>query len=186
MSNTRKTNPDLAALLSAAKLPERTVDLCLRGDLQAEWEMLHRDLEEARLAAKTGASLAGEQTAEITAIEESLRAVEDTMAGSILTLRFRALNRNEFKSLGVAHPPRSEDKRDNLFGFNVETFNAALIRLCLVEPELDDEQWTQLLDVLTPGQYRECADTCEVLNHSQVDVPFSSNGSPRAPSSAPS
>lgn len=182
MSNTRKTNPDLAVLLAAAKLPERTVELCLRGDLQAEWETLQREYEEAKRAAGSslGAPAAGAEIA--TAIAE----LEAAMAGAVLTLRMRAMNRKAFKDLGLAHPPRPDDQRDKMYGFNVESFSAALIRACCVDPELDDEQWERLLEVITPAQWQALADTCEVLNHSAVDVPFSSNGSPRAPDSAAS
>lgn len=177
MSNTRKTNPDLTALLSAARLPERTVDLCLRGDLQAEWEALQQDLENARRSA--GESLAaGVDGAEI---EEQIRELEATMAAAVLTARLRAVSRGTFQAMALAHPPRPDNQRDQLYGFNIETFNADLIRLCWAEPALDDEQWAQLMAVLTPGQYRLLADTCEVLNHSPVDLPFSSSGSPRAP-----
>lgn len=183
MSNTRKTNPELATLLAAARLPERTVELCLRGDLQAEWEELQRELEQAKRDAAPKSLSDPPPGLEL---EERISELEATMAGAVLTARLRAVNRKAFQDLALAHPPRPEDQRDKLYGFNIESFNAALIRACWVEPELGDAQWAQLLEVITPGQYRLLADTCEVLNHSPVDVPFSSNGSPRAPASAAS
>lgn len=179
MSNTRKTNPDLAALLAQAKLPERTVDLCLRGDLQAEWEALQSALLEARKAERT--SLADAEPGE--EIEKQIRVLEDTMSGSVLTLRLRALNRKDFHDLTLKHPPREDHRLDRMYGFNLETFNAECIRVSVVEPVLDDGEWQQLLEVLTPGQYKLLSDTCEVLNHQPVDLPFSSSGSARAPSS---
>lgn len=183
MSNTRKINGDLSALLDAARLPERTVELCLRGDLQADWEDLQQQLAAAqRDAAPRSLSdpPAGEE------IEERIREVEAAMAGAVLTVRLRAQNRKTFKDMALKHPPREGDQRDKLYGFNVEAFNAELIRISCVEPEFDEEKWERLTEVLTPGQYQMLADTCEVLNHSQVDVPFSSNGSARAPTSAAS
>lgn len=182
MSNTRKTNPDLAALLAAAKLPERTVDLCLRGDLQAEWEALQTQLQDAQRAEPT--SLA--DPAPAADLEEQIRQLEETMSASVLTLRLRALNRKEFQDLALKHPPREDHRLDKMYGLNIETFNAELVQASCVDPQLDEDQWRQLLGVLTPGQYKTLTDTCDVLNHSPVDVPFSSNGSPRAPNSAPS
>lgn len=184
MSNTRKTNPELATLLAAARLPERTVDLCLRGDLQAEWEDLQRQLEQAKRL-ESGARSLGDPPAGAE-IEEQIAELEATMADSVLTVRFRAMNRKAFQDLGLAHPPRKDDKRDTMYGFNVETFNAALIRACCVDPDFDDEQWARLFEVITPGQYTLVADTVTVLNHSAVDVPFSSSASARAPDSAKS
>lgn len=184
MSNTRKTNPDLAALLDAARLPERSVELCLRGDLQVEWETLQRQYEEAQRRAPDTRSL-GDPPAGAE-IAEQIAALEATMAASVLTVRLRALNRKAFQDLGLAHPPREGNQRDKMYGFNVDAFTGALLHTCCVEPEFDDEQWAKLLAVITPGQYQVLADTCEVLNHSAVDVPFSSNGSPRGPTSAAS
>lgn len=181
MSNTRKTKPDLAALLAAARLPERTVDLCLRGDLQAEWENLQRNLEEAKRVPDMRSLGDPPPGAEL---EDAIHALEVTMAASVLTLTLRALNRKAFQDLALKHPPRPDDQRDKMYGLNFESFNADLIRACCVDPELDDDQWAHLIEVITPGQYRLLGDTCEVLNHSPVDVPFSSNASPRAPASA--
>lgn len=184
MSNTRKANPDVAALLAAARLPERTVDLCLRGDLQAEWEMLQRDLDEAKRVAKASASLAGEESEDVAALAERMQALEATMAESVLTVRLRALNRKAFQDLLLAHPPRKDDQRDKLYGFNVDTFNDALVRASCVDPEFNDDQWDQFTQVITSGQHAELSETAGALNHSRVDIPFSSSGSPRAPTSA--
>lgn len=181
MSNTRKTNPDLAALLSTARLPERTVELCLRGDLQAEWEDLQRRLEQAKRDAPERTSLADAPPG--AELEQQIRTLEETMADAVLTARLRAVNRKTFRDMALIHPPRPDDKRDQIYGFNIETFNTDLVRACWAEPQLDETQWAQLMDVLTPGQWRLLADTCEVLNHSPVDVPFSSSASPRAPAS---
>jgi hypothetical protein len=180
MSNTRKTKPDLAALLAGARLPERTVDLCLRGDLQAEWETLDKARTEA---ARTGAtSLAG---SDVPALDTALAVIEEQMRAAVLTITMRALNRKTYRDLTVAHPPTDADKAKGL-DLAWEAFRAALIRGCVVDPEFDDDQWDRLVAVITPAQYTLLGDTADVLNHNQVDVPFSSPVSPRAPSSAAS
>jgi hypothetical protein len=52
----KSTLKSFKAMMSEARLPERTVDLCLRGDLIAEFQALDAELEQARNAA--GDSLA--------------------------------------------------------------------------------------------------------------------------------
>ncbi len=43
---------DLEQIFKTAAAPERTVSLCLRGDLQARHEELSRDLQAATMASK--------------------------------------------------------------------------------------------------------------------------------------
>jgi hypothetical protein len=178
MSNTRKTKPaaDVTKLLAAARLPERTVELCLRGDLQAQREVLQQDITEAKAAAKSAGSLGG--TPEVGELEAALDALEVEMRDAVLTITLRALNPAEVTLLQVEHPPSDEDKTKGL-AVNWETYRVARIRASIVDPALTDAQWERLLEVITLGQRTLLEDTVEVLNHSVVDVPFSSAASRR-------
>lgn len=178
MSNTRKTKPDrdVTAMLAAARLPERTVELCLRGDLQAQRETLQRDITEAMTAAKASDSLAA--APEVTELEAALDALETEMRDSVLTFTLRALNAEQVTLLQVEHPPTEEDKAKGLV-VDWEPYRLARLHASIVDPELDDEQWARLLQVITLGQRTLLEDTYEVLNHQVVDVPFSSAASRR-------
>jgi hypothetical protein len=96
------------------------------------------------------------------------------MAASTVVFRARALPRRQFLDLLLAHPPREDNDRDKALGHNYEAFEPALIKACVWEPELSDEQWTHLLDeVLTANQYGNLYGACQTLNLVKVDVPFS-------------
>jgi hypothetical protein len=157
------------AMLAEAKLPERTVQICLRGDLVADHEAAERELEQAQR--NPANSLAGSGAAEIA---ERIEALELEMREHTYDFRLRALPRHTFRALQVGHPPRDGEKQDAGFGVNAETFFPALIRATVVDPELDDAEWTDLLDTrLTDYQFQELALGAWMLNAREVDIPFS-------------
>jgi hypothetical protein len=167
---------DFKARLKAAKLPERTVSICLRGDLVAEFEELERQLAEAIRTPAT--SLEGDGSGPIAERMEELRRqmLEDTTP-----FRLRAMPKPRWRAFVGEHPPRKGDDgeiddRDRIIGVNVDTFYTALIRASVVEPALDDEDWEALLGddgVLTSRQFDDLADAAWGLNRREVDVPFS-------------
>ncbi|HEX5996945.1 MAG TPA: hypothetical protein VFY84_17520 [Jiangellales bacterium] len=169
---------DIKALLRDARLPERTVELCLRGDLVAEYEAV--EAEHARAVDNRGNSLsAGVETAQL---RERLDGLREQMAASNVTFRLRALSRPEFRRLVAQHPPRRDgdevNERDNNVGINTETFFDALVRASVVEPQLDDEDWDLLLgERLTDRQFDLLAGAAWALNKRDVDIPFSFAGS---------
>lgn len=166
--------PDFKTLLAAARLPEKTVPICLRGDLVAEHEELERQLEEAlRVPAD---SLEGDGSA---AIAERIVQLEREMRDHTYQFRLRAMPHPRWREFCGQHPPRQDDEgkvdeRDRLLGVNTETFWDALVRQSVVDPQLDDGEWETLLDgALTDRQFSELADAAWALNRRDVDIPFS-------------
>lgn len=163
-----------AELLAEAKLPERTVQICLRGDLVAEHEQAERELEQAQKQAAD--SLAGTGAG---AIATRIQSLEAEMREHTYAFRLRALLRHEFRALMSGHPPRVEEdgglvSDDAGFRVNRDTFFPALIRASVIDPELDDTDWSDLLDSrLTDYQFQELALAAWMLNAGEVDVPFS-------------
>jgi hypothetical protein len=174
------TMKNFKTMLAGAKLPERTVEICLRGDLVAEHEDAERELEAAEK--KPTDSLAGNGTAKII---ERIEALEAEMREATQTFTLRALphrrsardDRPTHNELKKAHPPRREGGEviagDEDYGYNVDAFNEALVRLSVVEPELDAADWDDLLAVLSEGQFSKLAVACLFLNRGDIDVPFS-------------
>jgi hypothetical protein len=159
--------------LAAAKLPEKTVPICLRGDLQAEFEELERQLAEAEK--RHTDSLAGNGSR---AIAEQIEALREQMIEHTVEFRLRARPRREFKAIVDAHPPRRAedggvDDRDKWMGVNADTFLDALVRVSVVEPELDEDDWATLDAALTDRQFDQLYDAAWGLNRREVDVPFS-------------
>lgn len=175
MSNTKKAKPaNIKDMLKAAKLPEKQVPICLRGDLQAEFEDAERRLTDAEN--NTGDSLAGNGAR---AVAEQIEALRQQMQEHTVPFRLRALPRPAWKDLLAAHPPRkgddgAVDERDKYVGVNLDTFFEALVRSAVVEPQMDDEDWAMLFgEALTDRQFDLLSDAAWGLNRREVDVPFS-------------
>lgn len=167
---------DLKAILGAAKLPERTVPICMRGDLVAEYETLERQLElvNRRPVDSLEGNGAGELVDRIEALQEEMRA-------STVTFRLRALPKPRWRALLAEHPPRKDDDgnplpEDAQIGVNLDTLWDAIARACIVDPDVDDETWQLMAGdegKLTDRQLGQLADAAWALNRGDVDVPFS-------------
>lgn len=174
------TMKSFATLLGTAKLPEKTVEICLRGDLNAELAAADAALAKAQQLNRD--SLAG--GGDTGALLERIQVLQAEMAENTYRFRLRGLPRPKFRAIISAHPPRripSEDDpdeqvvhpADQYTGINSDTFHDALIRACLIDPpDLDDDAWQQLVDVINDYQFDELSSTAWALNRSDVD-PFS-------------
>lgn len=166
--------PDFAALLAGAKLPERTVPICMRGDLAAEHEQLNDELE--LLEKKAVDSLAGNGGAELAA---RIEALEVEMRDSTYVFRLRGMPGPQFRAFEAKHPIRVDDDgkpkdmRDVRFGFNVDTGADPLVRASIIDPEIDEDQWAQLTEMLTNSQFESLFLAAWLLNKGDIDVPFS-------------
>ena len=170
------TKKNFKAMLSGAKLPEKLVTVCLRGDLAADFERLEVDLEQVRGIQSN--SLEGNGEAEILDKMDTLRT---QMLDESYDVVMRAKPRAEWRSLVAEFPPRktddgSIDDRDVILGVNVETFFDGIVRACMVDPELNDDDWNDFQKVLTDKQFATLADAAWSVNRSDVDIPFSPAG----------
>lgn len=163
---------DLSDVLSSVALPERTCELCLRGDLQAQVEDAERELQAVQRTdvAGLGESLGGSPALSIAQRIEDLR---EQMRGAMTVFRLRGLPRSRFRELVDAHPPREGEKTDEAWGWNTATFYEPLIRACTIDPTGTDDQWRRLFDSMTDGQFADLAGTALTVCRAKVDVPFS-------------
>ena len=167
---------DVKELIRGATRPEDKVPLCLRADLVAEYERTERELRTVQAATKDSLAGPGE---EARAIEARLAELREQMQASTLTFELRALPPPKYQALANEHPPRvvegKMERRDQVFGFNVDTFFPALAQASTVAPELDDEDWAALLGddgKLTDGQVERLTTVAWQLNKKDVDLPF--------------
>ena len=188
MSNTKKADAspvDVDALLAGAKLPERTVDVCLRGDLHARFQELDAELGNVMLDSTF--TLTGADNSRVTEIHEEIRAIQEEMRAATLTLHVRAISKARFDQIVLDYPVGDKDgDADRAAGFDQDAVNAALIRACVFDPELTDERWARLSEAMTTHQYREVMEAVNMLNFNPVDVPFSRTASARSPVSSES
>lgn len=163
---------DYKAMRAAAKLPERTVHVCFRGDLIAELEDIDAELE--RLGEKTDSLDTGAGD-----LLERMEALKAEMRENTYPVRLRGMTHPKYNALIARHPARRDDEgkileEDRGLGVNVETFWPALIRASIIDPPLPtDADWDEFDDGLTDFQYSELGNAAFALNRSRVDIPFS-------------
>jgi len=163
----KKPKPTLEALLASGKRPEKSIPVCLRADLQAEYDDLDQQLQEAQKARRgmlTGGS-------DGPGIAERMAEVREEMQDAVVQFRLRALPPKQFRKLLAAHPSTDAKKL-----FDDETFGPAILKASTVEPVLSDEQWDRLVGddgSLSAGQYDKLVDGSWVLNKQDIAVPFS-------------
>ncbi|MGC5033082.1 hypothetical protein [Micromonospora sp. DT229] len=164
---------DFKSRLANAKLPERTVPICLRGDLVAEFEDLERQLTEALQASTDSLEKAAPE-----GIAERMEQLRQEMRDETEIFRLRAMPRPRWRAFIAEHPPRKGedgevDERDRATGVNMDTFYEALIQESVIAPVIDAEDWPVLIEALTSRQFDELADAAWGLNRREVDIPFS-------------
>ena len=162
-----------------AKLPEKTVPLCLAGDLQAEFEELERQLQIERTRPdKQGATMAstGRSRAE-TELAQQIEALRERMQAATTVFRLRALPKKRWSDMIAQHKPRPEDKEAGL-DHNGQTLPVAVVAACCIDPQMSIPEVEELVDeILTQGQWDDLYLTAFMLNRRNVDVPFSASAS---------
>lgn len=148
--------------LKNAKLPEAVVPVCL--DASAIEAYREAELEARRAAAD---SLSGKPEAP-TVSEDLVSRVE----ASTIRFTLRALPRRQWTDLVKSHPPRKDSREDRQVGFNEETLYEALVRACIVDPVPSDEEWAQIDEVLTEGEWIRLVQTAQGLNLKGTSLPF--------------
>lgn len=172
MANTRKAaaspnGADILALIKGAQLPRRTVPLCLRADLVSEVDELEAELAQQKPSDRLTGNTEGRRLA--TRIEK-LRA---QMHASTVNFRLQAMPRLEFQRFAAEHGPREGNAEDHAVGINIETYFVDLVRRCLVEPELTDEDFAMFIERLSTAQWRQLTEAATDLNIETPKIPFS-------------
>lgn len=178
---------NFAEMRQRARLPERSVDICLRGDLVAQHEQLEDDLRQAQRGPDADDGIEGGPALRIA---EKLRALEQEMREETYPFLVRALSKPKYRALKAQHPPRKGDDGDVVpedvaFDVNIETWQEPLLRACLVDPALSDDDWAQTVELLSDRQYEQLVSAAIRVNRGEVDVPFSLAASRLLRSTAP-
>lgn len=173
---------DIDDIIASARLPEKTVALCLRGDLQAEWEELERELRAVQGMAEEE-SLAGDPKAR--ELAERMEAIAQEMADHQVTFRFRALGKKAYSDLMMEHRASEEKKDESVDGLDWSTFPTALISACAIDPKMSVAKAGKLSETLTDRQWDDLFATAMACNRAEVSVPFSFSASAIRAATAP-
>lgn len=172
---------DIDAWISEIKPAEASVELCLRGDLLSEFDTARRELEEFE-DWKPGSLSDADPRTEIRARLAGLR---EQMRASTKTFVFRAIGDQASSDLLAKHPSPKNEKGEELYAFNPQTYPVAMVAACAVQPSISPKQAEQLFDKLNLDQRNRLFDGAMRANNREVDIPFYAAGSEPADSTAP-
>lgn len=152
-------------IMASAKPRETSVTICVAGDLAGQHEALNEQL----IAAQRQKVTSIEGNPEAVSLAQQIRDLEQQMQAATHTFTFRALPARKWSDLLAEHPAR-DDKDER---YNAETLPLALVKACLVEPDLTAAQVDTLTDALSDGAFDEMFDAAWRANRSGPSVPFS-------------
>lgn len=154
---------DFADLVAGVKPPEKVVTVLARGDLLAEHEAASEELAAAMKQTRTSLADGGSTRA----LAQRVADLEGQLAETAVAVRLRAVGRNEFRRLLDDHPAEGAP-------FDVESFPAALVAACAVDPVMTVPQAHALADLLSDGQWEALFDAAWTVCREVPDgVPFS-------------
>ncbi|QXE36211.1 hypothetical protein KQY30_20150 [Streptomyces sp. GMY02] len=161
--------PDISEILKRAKPREKSVFMCLAGDVIAEIDRLEREL--AGLSDTwTPDSLASSNPGE--KITTKIKALREQMKAAETEFRFRAIGARAWSDLVAAHPSKNPNE-----GWDPETFPRALVSVCCVDPVMTPEQVDALFEVLNEGQRSDLMQAAYDVNAEATSIPFSVSAS---------
>lgn len=133
-------------LLAAAKLPERTVFICLRGDLVADIEALEHDLAENVKNRATNGRLGG--TAKINGDVALIAEKRAEMVEATVPFRLRGMSPARWRSFTSRH--QGPNGGVDLLPLMTEAIPASVVS----PDDLDAEDWAKMLggSVLVDGE----------------------------------
>jgi hypothetical protein len=116
----------------------------------------------------------------VSSASKALDTVKATAAASVLDVELEARPRKRWAEIEEAHQPRKDDKVDETFSINWDTFLAEVLPESVIsvrsresgEPvEVTAEEWVAALDEISDGQYQTLAMALLQLNRSSAN-PF--------------
>ena len=152
-------------ILAEATPRERTVKVCIRGDLAGRMEELQDQL------AQTSTDWEPSDLSEVhpgRAIAEEMKALREQIKVAERPFTLRYIGDKAYSDLMAAHP--SEDDNE---AFNSETFPRALIAASCVDPVMSEEQAAQLFEKINEGEIKKLFDAAWDVHNSSEMVPFS-------------
>lgn len=160
-------------VLAKAKLPERTAQVCLRPDLQADYDAALVELAtlvnaQGEVLNDPDASLGDEsRAARAQELGDIITGIRQKMAAHMWRVRFRGLASDDYSTFNRQHMPKGESP-------DLTDYNLLLIAATACEPEITYDQAKALNGKLGGRAMAELANTAwNVCNDGGLSVPKS-------------
>lgn len=152
-------------LLKKVKPATASVELCLRGDLLGDIDLIDDELD--RLKDWEPESLSDADPRK--ALEARRRELQDQMAEESQIFRFQSVGDKTWSDLLAEHPaPEGSDGK-----WDPQTYPAALVAASSVEPKMSVEDVERLFDAFNMSQRNTLFSAAWSANQRGVDIPFS-------------
>jgi hypothetical protein len=171
---------DIDELLDEITPIERTVAVCLRGDLVAEMELLETELAQARTT-----DMLTNEPDRAPVIAQSIEDVQQQIVAATRTFRFRALPGRDWADLIAQYPP-SKDQRTDGWDYDPATFPVYAVAACAVDPVMTPTKAQQLYGKISTGQWTKLWRAVMAANAGEDRLPKSVAATVSLPPSEPS
>lgn len=157
--------PNITEILAQATPRERTVKVCIAGELAGQVEALEAELaqvsEDWQPSDLSEAHPGRKISEEIAQLREKMRAAE-------VPFLLRYIGDEAYSDLLAAHPSANPQE-----AFDSQTFPRALIAASCVDPVMTEKQVIDLFKVINQGQIKDLFDAAWDVHNSSSVVPFS-------------
>lgn len=157
--------PDIAEILEAAVPRERTVGVCLAGDLAGEVDRLQAEL--AGFSEGWQPTSMGDTDPRLDLVQR-INSLRDKMRAGAVEFHFTALGHITYSRLIAAHPAPAGSAEP----YDPGTFLPALLAHSCTDPVMTTGQALALLDLLNDGQARELFAAALAVNEEPSPLPF--------------
>lgn len=158
-------------ILDMAKTPEKRARVCLRADLQAEYDSIVTELStlvdaQGKVIADDDAAVGDATPAQRAAeLEDRAQRVRREMLKSMWTPLFRGLTSDDLATFNREHAPKGDNP-------DMTEYNTALVAACAVKPVLSVEDVRRLRTKLGSRAVGELVNTANwVCSRGGIDVP---------------
>lgn len=172
-------------LIKGASRQRRRVQLNLAGHLveqvdTLEAELFDLQLEEDRRPDDAKRSQRLTDRSPLVEKAEQIKALQEQMAEFWIDLVLEQRPFIEWRQWVEAHPPRLPDAQgkggdptDEQLGFNFDQLITDFVPTCVVEPELDAEDWAGVFEKAAPGDLRDLGLRAVAMHTGRLNVPLS-------------
>lgn len=152
-------------ILAKAKPRERTVMVCIAGDVAGELDRLQDELS------RVSSDWEPQDLTDVhpgRALAEQMKALREQARAAEVPFLLRYIGDKAYSDLMAAHPS-SDDSQ----AFDSETFPRALIAASCVDPVMTEEQAAQLFEKINEGEIKKLFDAAWDVHNASDIVPFS-------------
>lgn len=152
-------------ILAKAQPRERTVRVCIAGDIAGELETLQDEL------ARVSSDWEPSDLTEVhpgREIADRMKTLREQARSAEVPFTLRYIGDKAYSDLLAAHPADSDNE-----AFNSATFPRALIAASCVDPVMTEEQAAELFEKLNQGEIKKLFDAAWDVHNAADVVPFS-------------